>query len=234
MDETDKFLGVLVPHRYPREAGGEAVEVEDYALRIPLDDMPWPPYMVEDCEPEAREAAFVDYIRPFIVRARDGANDEDVSVGAFMNFADGAAYLCFKQVYVGDLEYPTLRDLDDSGDLARLPGNVRSKLAELLRYFESCVFDAVRAANEAPGPRHAWLPEPYRAFADFYDDAAYADWSDLHWFAFENRPDLLSWLAAQDFAGRAAWHLHPCIGALVIAFESPADAETFQATWGGA
>ncbi len=223
---SDTFLNVLTRHAYMLDDLGVDTEVADYAIEIPLGEVDVPQFVItDDCD---WGTLLVEHLRPFVIQAREH-NDEDVSVGAFMNFRNQCAYLCFKQIYVGDVEYLTMAQLKDSGDLDTLPAAVRDKLEALVLHFHEAVHEGVRAAQGS----YAWLPDNYRRFADFYDDGSYADWEDVHWFAYDPVPALEGWLSEQAFARRVRWARHPCNGALVVAFESPRDAESFQSTWRG-
>lgn len=223
----DRFLDVLEVHGYTAGETPDAGEVRDYGLPVPLADFSIPEYMLTDCSDHI-EQAIVDHLRPFIVEASARNNDE-CSVGAFINFGQTGAHIFFTQIYIGGVEYPSMSMLKESGDLAGMGPSVLAKLHALMGGFR----DAVDGAVAAAGQGHDWLPAPFARYAAFYDDNNYSDWRDVIWFALEYDDSVIDWLTAQPFRQRVAWCRHPCNTALVVAVEDEGDAADVTAAWGG-
>lgn len=197
----------------------------DYALEISLGAFAIPEFMTTDCDMDDIEDCVVSHVRAHVAEVA-AANTPDASVGAVLTFDSlaGRAYVHFKDIFIGGVEYPSMSILKESGDMDAMAPALRDKVHALIRRYH----DAVQGAVDAAGRDFAWLPAAYADFASHYADESYADWEEVHWFAHERDPDLLTWLEDHPFRKRKAWCAHPCNGALVIAMESADDAQALE------
>lgn len=219
--DADTFLDVLVPATFVREGAAGAAEITDYALPIPVRSLNFPDYVVTDCEWLDLLAA---HLRPYLADAATH-NGARASLGAFLAGGDDAAYVCFQQIYVGGIEFPSMDWLKTSVDYRELSEEPKQALRALIGKWHDAVGKAVAAAKGKD-----WLPPEYSAFARFYDDAR-DGWKNTLWFAHDFEPAAEDWLREQSFKGRVEWGRHPCNDALVVVFETEADAESFEARW---